>query len=319
MHMMINHRGPFACLTVICLASPALAQSVKLTVPLEQGQVLRYDIAATVEVSTSSGASEKLTQHAVLRLTVAEADPAGDTTLRGAFESLEAGLRDAGGSELSFSWKGGQELAEDASPLAKTYGALGTNPIEVTVSRAGEIKSIDGPDKALEAGDAAKLPHAERALGVLAYHSLPQTLAPILTLDPEGKDRRRGDAWTTTTKLPALGGAAIRVITERTLKDFKGTDAIIAAEVTQSWQPAQGKADPTDPTGVPADQKGSADERWDTKIGRLASRTQDLTVTWKLELQTSPPLASTRTIRSHIELKRLESAPKAAPPTDEKP
>jgi hypothetical protein len=312
MHTIINRRIVQSALVLFATtAPPAFAQTAKLTAPLEKGQVLRYDLAATIEVS--SKATEKLSQHARLRLTVAEIDEDGEATLRGSFESLDATWKPADGDEQTFAWKEGQELAEDAPPLAKTYGSLGATPVEITVSRKGEIKTVDGPDKALEAGNAAKLPHPERALGAFAYHALPQTLAPIFTLDPDGKDRKAGDTWTATAKLPAIGGASVNVSTERTLKNVKGSEANIAAKITQSWQAAPGKVDPTTPVGTPSEEKGTADERWDTRAGRLVSRTQDLAVTWKLELQTTPPMESSRTVTSHVELRRLEPDSKPAP------
>ena len=310
----IINRRALAALCTFILSAPALGQPVRLTAKLEKGQVLRYDIGATIEMS-SRGASEKLRQHALLRLAVAEVDESGEATLRGSFESLDAAWTPSDGAEQDFAWKQGQELPEDAPPLAKVYGALGTSPLELMVSASGEIKSIDGPDKALEAGEAAKLPHAERALGVLAYHALPLTLAPVFTLDPEGKDRKPGDTWTSPAKLPAIGAAAVKIATERTLKELKGSDAHIAARITRSWQPAKGTPDPTDPAASPSDQRGSAEEHWDTAVGRLASRTQDTAATWKLSLQTSPPMDATRTVTSHVELKRLEPAPEAPAPS----
>jgi hypothetical protein len=324
MPTIVNRCRRLAPLCAIWLAIPAWAQPVRLTAPLEKGQVLRYDISASLAVSASAKpeASETLRQHATLRLTVSEVDGDGDTTLRGVFESLDATWKPADAEEQTFAWKEGQELAEDAPPLAKAYGALGATPIEVTVSRAGTIKSVDGPDKALESGAAAKLPHPERALGVLAYHSLPQTLGPLFALDEPGKDRKPGDSWTTTAKLPALGGATVKVSTERTLKELNGSRALVEAKITQTWQAAPGKANSTDPAGTPADQKGSAEERWDTAAGRLESRTQDLAATWKLSLRTTPPIESSRTLTSHVELKRLEPGPDRAPaasPPHEKP
>jgi hypothetical protein len=309
---MINRPSVFA-ICLLLAGAPARAEATKLTAGLEKGAVLRYDIVSTVEVASKAG-KEKLRQHAVLRLTVAEVDETGETTLRGSFESLDASWTPAEGGEQSFAWKQGQELAEDAPPLAKVYGALGAAPLEVTVTPSGAIKSLDGPDKALEAGEAAKLEHPERALGVLAYHALPQTLAPVFSIDREGKDRKQGDTWTDTTPVPGLGGAAIKVATERTLKELTGSEARVGATITQSWRAPQGKPDPSDPAGAPSDQRGSADERWDTKTGRLASRTQDTSVTWKLSLQTSPPMEASRTVKSHVELKRLGPAPEAPPP-----
>src|SRR5205085_9075044 len=106
MPTMINRRRPLArfgaFLGAICVASPAFAQPVTLTAPLEKGQVLRYDIAATIEVSSKPDTAEKLTQHARLRLTVADVDASGEATLRGSFESLDATWTPATGEEQAF-------------------------------------------------------------------------------------------------------------------------------------------------------------------------------------------------------------------------
>src|SRR5689334_24217 len=92
---------------------------------------------AAVAMCVLLAGTERLRQHAVLRLTVAEVDETGEATLRGSFESLDAAWVPAEGGEQAFAWKQGQELAEDAPALAKVYGALGAAPLEVTVTATG--------------------------------------------------------------------------------------------------------------------------------------------------------------------------------------
>jgi hypothetical protein len=310
---MINHRGIPALLLPLLAgvaAHPAAAQAVRFTAPLEPGQVLRYEIKASLEMSSHARA-EKLVQHAVLHLRVSDVDASGEATLRGAFEAIDATWTPDAGAQQSFTWKQGQKLEHEAPALDRAYGTLGATPIELILSPAGVIASVNGPQKALEAGEAAKLEHPDRALGVLAHHALPQTLAPLFTLDPDRKNRKPGNTWVSSSKLPALGAASIGVSTERTFKSIADSEALVVAVITQSWKGGQGKPDPTLPTASPTDQKITAEEYWNTSSGRLTSRTQDTRIVWTLQLQTTPPIQASPTVQSRVELRRLE--PPATP------
>ena len=275
-----------------------------LVARLEPGQTLRYDLSATLEVSTAKGAAERLEQRARVRLTVAEVDDSGAATVRGRLESVSAKWRPAEGDEQAFDWKEGQELAEEAPALARVYGELATTPFELTVAAGGVIKAVSGPEKAARAAERAKL--RETVLGVLGPGAMAQTLSPVFSLDAAARPREPGATWTSATTIPGAGAASIKLATERSLRRTESGTATVEARLTQSWQPGPGKTDPTEPAGVPSDQKGNAEERWDTASARLITRAQDSAITWTLRLQAEPPLESARTIKSHVELKRVE-------------
>src|SRR6185295_10175936 len=94
MRTIINHRvGVALWASVVLLGlvlSPAFAQTGTFRAKLQKGDVLRYDVAATIEVGPAKGPADRLEQHARLRLTVAEVDEEGVATVRGSFESLTA-------------------------------------------------------------------------------------------------------------------------------------------------------------------------------------------------------------------------------------
>jgi hypothetical protein len=136
-----------------------------------------------------------------------------------------------------------------------------------------------------------------------------RTLAPVFALDREGAGRKVGDRWTDESKLPGIRGAVVKVTTDRTLKKLESGVAQIDATLTQAWLHAPGQPDPTEPTASASDQSGTAEERWDTKAGRLTSRTQDTRITWNFQIQTVKPIEATRKVHARVELKMLTQSP----------
>ncbi|MEX2218242.1 MAG: hypothetical protein WD749_05730 [Phycisphaerales bacterium] len=301
-------------------AQPPAPAPVSLAAKLEAGQVLRYDLKAALEVGPPGGSSDRLEQNARLRMTVATVEDDGSAVVRGAFETLAATWKPAGGEEATFEWKEGQELPEEAPPVARLYGALAAATLELAVGPDGTLRAATGQEKAAAAGREAGVTDPERVLGVFGPGALATNLGPVFSLDPEARPRKPGDTWKATLKAPGLGAAARSTTVERTLRAHEGGAAVIEAKITEAWQPRSGRPDLSEPTATPSDQRGRATEKWDTRAGRLASRVMESSATWTLQLQTSPPMQSVRTFKARVELSRVEGpAAPAAPPQSPEP
>lgn len=270
------------------------------------GAERRYDLATEYIQSSPDAegqqAQRRVSQNARLLVHVDEVDAAGGATVRLSFETLHTELvmpdGDAGGV---FDWPPasatppatppGTEPAADAKPSAldRLCGALAGCTLVVAVAPDGSVTTVTGLlplAKALqqEGGDGPAL----QAIGFFSPVRLKANLATLWSVDADRRAREPGSTWRATEHL-ALGPAyAADASTVWTLSGVEGSLARISAAVTLSTTPSTREADPAAPRLSLGEQHGTITAEWDIADGLLASRIEDIAVTWTATVDLGP-------------------------------
>ena len=281
------------------LASAAAAQEpVTLSAVLSEGQVLRYDVDATLEVQASKE-PERVEQGLRLRFTVAHADKEG-ALVRCRVESAKVRAKPPGKDASEFGWKEGDAAGpEDEPAVARLYRRLGAAMIEVTLDAHGAVKSVSGLDDVAEDGSQS------RALGVLAPESAARMLQGVFTLDPDGRPRRTGERWTWAQPFPA-GVWMASMSTEYNLVSFAGSVAKVRAETTVTPRQPRAVDAGVSPRLEVTSQSIKTDAEWDTAHGQLIRRNTVSEVELTSTLELKEPIVAKTTSRSRVVFTRAD-------------
>ncbi len=281
-------RWVMSCAAVIAIVVPAMGQAIVLHPAFVLEQTVRYELSAEMRTTVGDTPSQTLSQRAEVRATPIRHEEGGAVVLRVAFASIEAVK---GGERVL--WREGEGLAKpeaieeggEAEPtaFARVVESLGATPLELEISRTGEIRELRGLGRLVVDARRIGEPTLLESLGALSPTALEETLGLLWEVDVESPANGRsvGDAWSRGRAIDFGGGWRAAINTRLTLASVSAATAVVEGTPRTDLRPPDRELSPTEPRLEVDGETGHTRLTWDVELGQVIERVDERAATWR--------------------------------------